>query len=49
MDYKEIVKRQNEIKNQIKDLPNGYLTKKVISGKTYHYLQWSENGKKLSK
>lgn len=31
------------------ELPKGYISKKVINGKTYYYLQYFENGKKLSK
>ena len=31
------------------ELPRGYISKKVIKGKPYHYLQYFENGKKVSK
>ena len=31
------------------ELPKGYISKKNIKGKTYHYLQYFENGKKVSK
>ena len=39
----------NILKNQIKELPEGYISKKTIGGKIYCYYQWTENGKKRSK
>ncbi len=38
-----------ELYSKLSILPSGYISKKIISGKTYHYLQWNENGKKKSK
>ncbi|MCR5420203.1 MAG: hypothetical protein K6E98_04295 [Lachnospiraceae bacterium] len=37
---------KNEIK---KHCVKGYVSSKKINGKTYHYLQWTENGKIHSK
>ena len=31
------------------ELPRGYISKKIIKGKNYSYLQYFENGKKVSK
>ena len=41
-----------DIKNifqELENLPKGYISKKVIKGHTYFYLQYFENGKLLSK
>ena len=38
-----------EIEIKIASLPRGYLTVKKINGKSRHYIQWSEGGKKKSK
>lgn len=35
-----------EIEIKIASLPRGYLTVKKINGKSRHYIQWSEGGKK---
>lgn len=40
---------QSEIINRINEFPKGYISKKIINGKEYHYLQWKENGKVKSK
>ena len=43
---------QNEllqVQKEIAELPAGYISKKIINGKTRYYLQWSEGGKKKSK
>ncbi len=43
---------QNEllqVQKEITELPAGYISKKIINGKTRYYLQWTENGKKKSK
>ena len=34
-----------EIKQQIEELPVGYISKKNIHNKTRYYRQWTENGK----
>ena len=41
-DFAELIKLALE-------LPRGYISKKTIKGKTYYYLQYFENGKKVSK
>lgn len=41
-DFSELIKLALE-------LPSGYISKKTIKGKTYYYLQYFENGKKISK
>lgn len=38
-----------ELEQQISQLPSGYISKKVIHGKTCYYRQWKENGKVKSK
>lgn len=45
-------KLESELSNitkKIEELPSGYISKKTINGKTKHYLQWTEDGKKKSK
>lgn len=37
------------LQEEISQLPKGYISQKIIQGKTRYYLQWSENGKKKSK
>lgn len=37
------------IENALSSLPKGYISVKVINGKAFSYLQWTENGKKKSK
>lgn len=39
----------SKIAQEIDELPSGYISKKTINGKTKHYLQWNEDGKKRSK
>ena len=34
-----------KIREELKELPKGYISNKNIGGKIRHYLQWSENGK----
>lgn len=41
----QTLKRITELTKQIEGLPKGYISKKIINGKTYFYHQWSENGK----
>ena len=38
-----------KIKNEIKKLPKGYISIKIIRGNVYYYHQWTESGKKFSK
>ena len=37
------------LKKEYDELPQGYISKKNINGKTQYYLQWRENGKMKSK
>lgn len=46
---KEMLDKLNEIQDELSHLPHGYISKKTINGKTQHYLQWTELGKKKSK
>ena len=41
--------RISELQKAIADLPSGYISQKTINGKIRYYLQWTENGKKVSK
>lgn len=36
-------------KNALKDYPRGYISKKTIYGRVYHYLQYKENGRVVGK
>ena len=47
--YGELENELSKIRQEISDLPIGYISKKTINGKTKQYLQWTENGKKKSK
>ena len=38
-----------DIENRISELPEGYVTHKVIHNKPYYYLQWVSGGKNLSR
>ena len=49
MDNREIENELSKIRQEISELPIGYISKKTINGKTKQYLQWTENGKKKSK
>ncbi len=40
-------KKHNEIINRISTLPKGYVTQKVINGKTYYYHQWKDDNGKM--
>ena len=46
MENQELLNQIAELTTQIRGLPKGYISKKTISGKTYYYHQWSENGAK---
>lgn len=49
MNPTDTINRINELIIEIEKLPKGYISTKTISGKTYFYHQWSENGKKRSR
>ena len=49
MDKNETLEKLAELSARIKELPNGYISKKTIGGKIYYYHQWSENGSKQSR
>lgn len=49
MDNRGIENELLNIRQEIDELPIGYISKKTINGKTKYYLQWTENGKKKSK
>ena len=42
-------RQAEKLREQIAALPVGYISKKTIHGKLRYYLQWNENGKKISK
>lgn len=44
-----IIREIAELNVKIAELPKGYISKKIIRGKTYYYHQWSEQGKKQSR
>lgn len=48
-EYTTLLHSQAEIQRQIHAIPKGYITIKKISGKEYHYLQYTSFGKKKSK
>lgn len=47
-EYTELLRRQVDLRVQIQALPKGYITKRKIAGREYHYLQCTVNGKKKS-
>lgn len=49
LDNRKILAKINELKNEIKRLPSGYISHKNIYGKERCYYQWRENGKLKSK
>ena len=49
MNNQEIQNELLQVQKEIAELPAGYISKKIINGKTRYYLQWSEGGKKKSK
>ena len=49
MNNQEIQNELLQVQKEIAELPAGYISKKIINGKTRYYLQWSEDGKKKSK
>lgn len=46
--YVELLKDLKAAEEAILALPRGYISTKVISGHTYHYLQWREGTQVLS-
>lgn len=46
--YVELLNDLRDAENAIAALPRGYISTKVISGHTYHYLQWREGSQVLS-
>ena len=44
-EYKKIITENEKIKENLKDLPKGYLSYKNIHNKTYCYMQHQQNGK----
>lgn len=48
-EYKDLLLRQIELRQEIERIPKGYLVTKKISGKGYVYQQHSVQGKKKSK
>ena len=49
MEQQEREQQIKDLKEQIEQLPEGYISKKTIGGKIYYYHQWTESGKKKSK
>lgn len=47
-EYSELLYSQTKLKQRLKATPRGYITTKKISGKEYHYLQYTYWGKKKS-
>lgn len=47
-EYSTILHSQSELCQQLDSIPKGYITAKQISGRTYHYLQYTSLGKKKS-
>lgn len=48
-EYTTLLHYQTEIRRQLQLIPKGYIASKNISGKEYHYLQYTSFGKKYSK
>lgn len=46
--FKETLKELSDAEALVASLPRGYISRKVISGHTYHYLQWREGTHVLS-
>ena len=49
MDINELNERIHDIEEEIASLPQGSISIKKINGKEQPYLQWTENGKRVSK
>lgn len=46
--YKETLNELHKAEDLVESLPRGYISRKVISGHTYYYLQWREGSHVLS-
>ena len=46
--YKEVLQELKNAQELVASLPRGYISRKTISGHTYHYLQWREGTHVLS-
>lgn len=47
-EYNELLQRFSSLTLELQELPRGYICTKTISGKEYHYLQYTQFGKKKS-
>ena len=47
-EYTMLLRSQVELRRQLQTVPKGYITQKQISGRRYHYLQYTFGGKKIS-
>ena len=47
-EYVTFLYRHTDARQKLQSIPNGYITTKKISGKEYHYLQYTYLGKKKS-
>ncbi len=47
-EYRSLLEQDTKIQCQLSEIPKGYLVVKKISGKEYHYLQYTHQGKKKS-
>ena len=47
-EYNELLQRFSSLSLELQELPRGYICTKTISGKEYHYLQYTQFGKKKS-
>ncbi len=47
-EYRSLLEQDTQIQRQLSNIPKGYLVVKKISGKEYHYLQYSHQGRKKS-
>lgn len=47
-EYRQLLQRDVQLRQQMQAIPKGYIVTKRISGKEYYYLQYSVQGKKKS-
>ena len=45
MEYTKLLEKKASLQKELSVLPQGYISKKNINGKTYHYLQNRVSGK----
>ena len=45
MEYTKLLEKKARLQKELSVLPQGYISKKNINGKTYHYLQNRVSGK----